>query len=699
MKKRYLTAACILPLLALSQAPAQAQAQADDGEAELEVIVVTALKREQSLLEVPAAVTVFGEEELDLRGVQSIQDLSFAVPGLALREDGPGSYQIFLRGLSNQYGNGALVGVYLDESPVSLTGFDQLPVPNLDLARIEVLKGPQGTLYGQGSVSGVIRYITNAPDPTDWYASLEGQLSVVDGGDVGKKAELVANLPVVRDVFALRVAGTIERDGGWQDQPEAGIRNGNGQDLEHVRVKALWHVTDRFTAEASVSIHNAEHRLGQGYEQPDRTVNVAIDPANELIPKDQEYQIYALTLTYDFGPVELLSATTEINQSHNYPFSYVGGPETIYEGGLEGTDARFLDVDQFSQEVRLASTGDGRLAWTVGAFYKDLQRDLFANDIDTLFFGTLFEDDIFESDLSSESYAFFADASYRLTDRITIGVGGRYFRDDQVSVSDGGDDTFDKFDPRAFLSFAVSDTINLYASYGQGFRSGGFNSGALPSYGPETLRSYEIGAKGRVLDGLLDFELAAYYSDYDDMLRRGLVFVEATGEFLSLTSNIGKAEIIGAEVGATVYPIEGLSLYATGSFIDTEIKEVNATDATNIAGDIIDYVPEIAFTVGAAYQFPVSDTADGFVRADFSHRDKVPYTDRTSFPARFVPQFSDELNLLNARAGVTFANKRLELFATNLTNQNKYIDPYHQWTNANRTRPRTIGVRFVLNIN
>lgn len=695
MKKMCLAAVSILPLLA--PAAAIAQAQGEPQGADRDVIVVTAFKREQSLVDVPAAVTVFDADELQQRAIQSIQDLSFAVPGLTLREDGPGSYQIFLRGLSNQYGNGALVGVYLDESPVSLSGYDQLSLPNLDLARIEVLKGPQGTLYGQGSVSGVVRYITNSPDLTGVSGSLEGQITSVDGGDIGKSVSAVLNLPLVEDVFGLRIAAMIERDGGWQDQPEAGIENGNGQDLEHFRIKALWNITQQFSAEGSVSIHNAEHRLGQGYEQPDRTVNVAIDPAKELIPKDFEYQIYALNLHYDFGFAELLSATTSINHDHNYPFSYVGGAETIYGGGLEGSDARFLNMNQFSQELRLSSAGEGALSWTVGAFYKDFERTLLANDIDTLFFGTVYPDDVFMSDGQSESYAVFADIAYDLTDRVTVGAGGRYFSDDQVSVSDGGDDTFDKFDPRAFVSFAVHENINLYASYGQGFRSGGFNSGALPSYGPETLKSYEFGAKGSAFGGLLDFDMAVYHSDYENMLRRGLVFTG--GQFLSLTSNVGVAEIDGFEFGANLHPTDQLTLSATGSFIDSVITEVNATDATNIAGDLVDYVPEVAFTLGAMYEFQVSDAIDGFVRADYSYRDALPYTDRTSFADAFVPQYSDELNLVNARIGLTFGNKWVELFGTNLTNENVYIDPYEQWTNANRTRPRTVGIRVGVEVN
>ncbi|MEM8985317.1 MAG: TonB-dependent receptor [Pseudomonadota bacterium] len=694
IKKTLLAAAAIAPLATATSVLAQSA----DSELREDVIVVTALKRDQNLLEVPAAITVFSGTELAQRGIESIQDLSFSVPGMALREDGPGSYQIFLRGLSNQYGGGALVGVYLDEIPMSLTGIDQLPQPNLDMSQIEILKGPQGTLYGQGAVSGVVRYVTNEPDLSQVSAQLQAQVTTVDDGDIGKKGDFVFNLPLVTDVFGLRFAGTVERDGGWQDQPEAGIEDGNGQDLEHFRLKALWQVTADFSAEATFIFHNAEHELGLGYEQPDRTVAVAIDPARVLIPKDLEYQIYNLDLVYDFGFAELLSATSYINHDHDYPFSYFGGLETIYEGELAGTDARFQTMDQFTQEVRLSSTGDSRWSWTVGAFYKEGERELFAL-FDTLFEGTLFPDAEFFSDISSESYAIFADIAYDVTDRLTIGGGGRYFEDNQTSMSNDADETFDKFDPKAYVTYAATDNINIYASYGQGFRSGGFNDRGLPAYEPETLKSYELGVKGAVLDGMLDFEIAGYFSKYEDMLRRGLVFDVASAQFLSLTSNIGEAEVKGVEFGASLQPAEGWTVYATGAYTETEITEVNATDATNIAGDVIDYVPEFAYTIGVAYDYTLTQNIDGFARLDFSHRDKVPYTDRTAFQTQFVPQFSDDINLLNARIGLTKGNKWAELFATNLTNENVYIDPYIVWTNANRTRPRTIGVRVGVDIN
>jgi len=149
----------------------------------------------------------------------------------------------------------------------------------------------------------------------------------------------------------------------------------------------------------------------------------------------------------------------------------------------------------------------------------------------------------------------------------------------------------------------------------------------------------------------------------------------------------------GAEIGLTWHPLERLTLNTTAAYLDSEITEVNAADATNIAGDPVDYVPELSYTLGALVDFDWSVTMPGFFRIDYSYRDAVSYVDRSSFPAANVPQFSDDIGLLAARLGVKIGQANVELFGTNLSNENKWIDPYHNWTNANRTRPREIGVK------
>ena len=661
----------------------------------VEEIVVTAQKREQRLLDVPIAVAAFSGLELEERGIASIQDLALAVPGVTTREDGPGSYQVFMRGLANQYGPGALVGVYLDEAPMTVTGYDQLDVRVMDLERVEVLKGPQGTLYGQGSMAGAVRYITRDPVLDRLEGSLEGELTSVSHGDTGTALEGVLNLPVVQDVFALRLAAQWQDGGGWIDQPEAGIEDGNGPELTNLRLKALWEVTPAFTAEGMLIRHRMDTELGLGYEEPDRTNLVGIDRSRELLPKEYDYDLYNLDLSFDLGFAELLSATTYIDHEHQYPFSYIGGEDTIYGGGgfLEGVDDRWVEADQISQELRLTSLGGGPLTWTVGAFYRDSERALTAH-YDTLFGGVVFPSAMYFSENTYEEYSIYADVAYQLTERLQVGVGARYFEDDQTN-SDGTteeSDSFDSVDPRVYASFRVSDDVNVYASVSQGFRSGGFNLGELPNYGPEELTTYELGVKSRLAGGALDAELAGYYSEYDGMIRRGLVFIEELAQFQSLLSNIGEVETQGVEAALTWRPVEGLSLSGTVSYIDSEIVKVDADDATNIEGDPVDYVPEWSYTLGARYDFAWSDRLPGYVRVDYSYRDEVSYVDRSSFPAENLPQYSDDLALLDARIGLTWDLLSFELFGTNITDENDYIDPYHAWANANRTRPRVVGL-------
>lgn len=661
----------------------------------VEEVIVTAQKREQRLVEVPVSITAMTGDEIQQKGLANIQDIAFAVPGMALREDGPGSYQIFMRGLSNQYGTDALVGVYLDEAPLSLTGLDQLDSRPIDLERVEVLKGPQGTLFGQGTVAGAIRYITKSPDLASFGGSLEAQESFISGGDSHEVLTGVLNAPIVADKFGIRIVAHAENGGGWQDQPEAGIKDGNNQDLRVVRTKALWKPTDVLTVQAMAVVHRNESELGLGYEEPDRTVTVGVDRARRLVPKKFEYDLYNLDVKYDLGFGELLSSSTYIDHDHRYPFSYIGGPQTIYGGLLEGTDARRTTAHQFTQEIRLTSSGKSAFNYTVGGFYRELGKTV-TSVYDTLFAGALFSNLQFLESNDYESYAVFGDASLRFAERWEVGAGLRYFKDDQ-STTDGfisESDSFDSLDPRVYGSFKVNDDVMIYASVGSGFRSGGFNRGDLPNFEPETLISYELGSKGVIAGGVLSYEVAAFHSDYKDMLRRSLVFNSATGATDQLVSNIGKAKVNGVEAGLTWHPLRQLTLNTTATYyLDSEITEIKALNATNLPGDPIDYVPEFSYTFGGVYDFDWSAALPGYFRLDYSYRDKVSYIDLSSFPIENTPQYSDDISLLAARLGMTIGQANVELFGTNLTNENKWIDPYHAWNNANRTRPREIGVK------
>lgn len=684
-------------------------AQADSGDAGLSTtdtpIVVTALKREQLLIDVPMAISVLGGEELQDRGIESIQDLSFAVPGLTMREDGPGSYTIFLRGLANQSGSGALVGLYLNETPLSLSGFDQLSPSALDLERVEVLKGPQGTLYGQGSAAGTVRYITVSPDLNDFEGRVTGELYDVSRGEIGARGTAIVNMPIVRDQLAVRIAASYEDGGGWIDQPEAGIEDGNGTETLVVRGTLLWQPVDNFSAEAMVQIHRADTRLGLGFEEADRTVDIGMDRSIELLPKEFNFNIYNLVLNYDFGFAELTSSTSYVEHDHQYPFTYIPRPGNYSFGIVEGNDDRFVDADQFSQELRLSSS-DGPLQWTIGGYYSDGERSLIAHygylyaPAGDLYSGggVLYDNLYYLSASTSETYSLFADASYDITDNLTFGFGVRYFHDDQTSLIEYAPNTgtvqsatFDSIDPRIFLSYQYASDARLYVSYAEGFRSGGFNSAPFDPYEPENIQTYEIGTRGSVGGGALQFDIAGYYTIYSDMIRRRLVNVN--GQFLGESSNIGEVEARGIEIGLAAHPTDSLTFSVTGSYIDSVITDTDPGDQVNIIGDRTDYTPELSYTLSGQYDFALGDAVTGFARIDYNYRDAVSYIDRSSFFPDVLPQMSDDISQLNARVGFDFGRVDLELYALNITNENRSIDPYQGWANANRTRPRVIGAR------
>lgn len=670
----------------------------------LDEIIVSAQKREQNVFEVPMAVSQFSGTELERRGISAVSELQFAVPGLTMREDGPGSNTIFLRGVVNQYGSGAVVGQYLDEVPVTLTGSDQLDVRALDLQRVEVLKGPQGTLYGQGSVAGAVRYITNKPVLDRIEGNFSAAAGFLDGGDTEGIITAVLNAPVVEDTFGLRIAGRFQNGGGWQDQPAAGIQDGNDQDLVNVRLKALWKMTDSVDFEAMYLHHRNESDLGLGYENPDRTVFVAGDPATVLIPKVQEYSIANVTITAGLGSTVLTSSTSYIDNDHQYPFAYQCGPDTNCDP-FEGNDDRFDTGTLFTQELRLSSSGENQLQWTIGAYYQDLSDQLIA-DYRTFDassptpFVSIFTDRFFSKD-ESESISVFADTSYQFTERLLVGVGGRYFEDDRsrqvscclllgVPVTEQSE-SFDSFDPRVYFTFSINDNNNLYGSIATGYRSGGFNSFGDPPHDPEDVLSYEIGVKGFKPASGVSYELAAFYNDYSDMLRRGLVFNGTN--FTSQLSNIGDVDIYGIEGGVQFRPGENFTVSAVATWLDTEVKEIRADDATNLPGDALDYVPELSYSLSGVYDFDWSPDRPGFARLDYYYRDEVSYIDRSSFDV--LPQFAQSIGLLNARLGMRFGESHLvEVYGTNLTNENRWQDPYHQWRNANRTRPRTLGIKY-----
>lgn len=669
--------------------------------AELEEVIVTAQKREQRLVDVPMGVTALAGEALLAKGIDSVSDLTMSVPGMTIREDSAGSMALFLRGVGNMAGSSALVSMYLDETPISIDGARNLDIRALDIERVEVLKGPQGTLYGQGAVAGTVRYISKKPTHEKIEGHISTGVSSVASGDTAQKITAVYNAPIVDDVFTVRVAASLNRGGGWIDQPQAGIKDGNNQDVNHIRVKALWDVSDNFSLDATVAVHSLEARIPVSYEDENRNLPLGFRPETPLTPNNDKYKLYNLTAHYDFGFAELISSSSKIKLDQSYGGSYNAGSETAFANDASfGSSSRTSDSDLISQEIRLSSAGDGFMSWSLGVFYTDSETDFLS--VGHQSYQGIVYPEYYVEEKSSETLSFFANTDFAITEKLTLGFGLRNFEDKQ-KYFDGQFHQSEKFtstNERVFASYAMNEDWNVYMNYGTGFRSGGFNRGGSDlSYEPENLSNIEIGTKASLFDNSLSVEAAIYDSQYEDMLRRGLVVVN--GFFVDVTSNIGQVDITGYELAANWQLSDSITLNFSGSWIDSEVAKLDLKQgefSVSQVGDPADYVADYSYSIGLSKSFQWATDVSGNARLDYNYRDAVSVTDNFLYQTEFRTQYTDNIRLLNLRVSASFDNGiAAEFFVKNLNNENLLADPFDQYGNANRTKPRTIGLNVSYN--
>lgn len=715
-------------------------------------VIVTSQKRSENLQDVPMSITVKSGEELAEAGIKSLQDLSFVVPGLSVGEQGPGKQQIAIRGVSNYVGQFSLTGTYLDEMPVtpmnSASGGEAsngADVSPLDLERVEVLKGPQGTLFGEGAAGGVIRFITKDPDLTRLGGEFSGTLYSTEDGGESQEASVIVNLPVVEDVFGIRIVGAYEDQSGWIDQPaglpapsgfldgdpsqpvviglpSAGRKDINDGTAKHVRVKAL------FTPMPQLQI--------RALAQIDRYEGGALNAVNMLPYEDGNYRqgvdlnapsfyevdgnLYNLTATYDLGFAELLSSTSYVDRDLLQAYGWAS-PEP--EPDLQVYQHGFVQkYKTFNQEVRFTSAGEGPLHWTLGGVYKDAHRinSFGPAGWDLMLGGGVYLDLGTEeyNEFQSKSWAGFADASYELTDRFEIGGGLRYFSDEQQDadrnlttgelIEPPSLGTAEKLTWRVVAKYKLSEDVNLYGSVGTGFRSAGlFNSANAVARGfpknvdPEVITSYELGAKMALLDRRLSLNVAAFYSDYDGL--QSLTFVacpSCSQGVISVKSNGQFAVIKGIEADLVWAATDNFTLSFAGQRIDAEITKLaaNVTSSKFHVGDPLDMIPEYSVSATADYRFQWNNLIPGSFLLSLSRVGKSFYTDHgTDFVLEESRVTSaPEKTLLNARLGGEWHGWELNLFGRNLTNERKIVTPYGVGAGIfpPQMRPRTFGVEF-----
>lgn len=690
----------------VASADGPVDAQDEQARKTVEEVIVTAQKRAENLQDVPMSIVALRADDLNAKGIEDFQDLALAVPGVAAWDAGGyGFRQLYMRGVGNVRGSSSVVGIYVDETSVVSGNAYQLDLRIFDLERVEVLRGPQGTLYGDGSMGGTIRFITKDPDLTALGGKAELTSTFTETGSPGQMARGIVNVPVVADRLGLRVAATYDNSGGWIDQDALGREDINEAELINVRTKMLWKVTDAMTVTGGVIVHrNDVGALDTGEESPGASYRQVFDRPTTPSGK-HDYELYNLTLNYDFGPVSLVSATGYVDhlnrfREYGYRIPFLGprsevDPFDVLLGLDSGWDRK---VRALTQEVRLSSNGQGRLNWTAGMFYRDAEE----REIGQGLFGPfpLATDAVNES----QAWTAFGQVAYSVLDRLQLGVGASYFEDRRKAADAltglSGSDRFSSVNPRVFASFDVTDDIKAYASAAKGFRSGGFNvvgaAVGFPPYKPDRIWSYELGTKMSLLQGRLALETALFYSDYTDLQINSVQLAPDGQSFVQYAANSGDARIRGIDWSIMYRLTDQVSMGFAGEYVDTEIVRIfNAVSASHAVGDPLDEIPDTHMSGWAAYDFQWFDGSDGYVRMDYSHQGRSHIITRTVGP--WFGSSSDVIDLLGASVGWQGQRLGVDLFAQNLLNERGYLSAASRDQVAPRARPRTYGVKFSIN--
>jgi iron complex outermembrane recepter protein len=746
--------AAIALLIGIGAAPLAA---AQESRAALEEIVVTAQKRSETLAEVPMSVTVLTGEWLEGQHANNFQDLVALVPGFSLQSNRQGVSRITLRGI-NTGGVASTVGVYVNDVPFgSSSGLANAAIlsgdfDTFDLARLEVLRGPQGTLYGASALGGVMKYVTNPASTEAFEARGKIAMESVQDGDMGYALTGLVNVPV-SDRLAVRASGFYRDDGGYVDSignnpipsltdPTVNVVSGTRveNDINDVqvfggRVSALYQISDDVTLDLGVLAQNIESsstNLIDGDAVTLRPTNPGtVGSRYHRDYNDVEYRLYSAALDWDFRAASLQSVTSYSTFEQNFVSdvaantALAGVPlapvATLFFGDavtrpLSAILDQTTGTDKFTQELRLVSGDDSPFEWLVGLYYTredsgiDPQQilaveagtDNIATDVPVLVVAELNSD--------YEEVALFAHGKWQITDRLDLSLGARGSRNEQTADQTlegallGGPVAFDdaKSSEKPFTysvspRFQLNDNVSLYGRVATGYRPGGPNvipAGAPPgtpgSYDSDTLTSYEIGIKAISPSGLLDIDVAAFYLDWEDV--QLLAVVNGVG----LNANGGSAVSRGAEFAASLRPLDGLTLSLNGAYTDAYLTEDTDPIVEGTDGDPLSFVPEWSFAVLADYRWTVG-AADAFVGANVLYVDDRPAAFTNRDAGGNIRQL-DSYTTVGMRAGLEFTRWSIEAYAKNLTNEKGLSDITDTGTLPNgqvglsRIRPRTVGL-------
>lgn len=646
-----LSVAAVLPAHAADTAASAAALDLGDSASranaadQLQEIIVTATLREETAQTVPVSLTVLGGQELNKLGARSIQDFAALVPGLQLAEAQPGEIVQTIRGVSTGVLSvSATVADYLDNIPITLASAGNAvftPDPDLfDVQRIEVLKGPQGTLYGASSEGGLIKYVTNPPNLEKFSGAAEAGFEGVPGHGTGNSGHLLVNIPLLKDVLAIRMDAFRVAYPGFIDNAFSGQRNINDGLSEGGRASILWQPVDAFSARLT----SYYQRLTSNNPGAEDVQVLSLQPTSgDLrvttrvpLPLYAKWFINNLTLNYDLPWATLLSSTSLENQHTTFRIDASDIYGSLYGPMLGGNAAVFTSPDdrkKVTEEVRLTSRRGGPLDWLAGFYYTHEHSQ--ASSVFDLYDAVGATDTLVAhnfltgaTDSVLRETAGYGDLTYHLGPSFDLQGGVRYssvtqsyaqsnytFFGKQVAPNLTGSATTSKTTYLGTARYHFSPDTMVYARIATGYRPGGANdviagfSKAPNSFQPDTVTSYEVGLKGALAEHRFDYSLDVYRVDWKNIQVEGVDSATGFGFF----ANGGKAHSQGVEFELHYLPLTGLSIGASGAFGDAKLDEsIPVPGVTANAGDELPYAPKVSYAATVDYEHPLTAAVKGF---------------------------------------------------------------------------------------
>jgi iron complex outermembrane receptor protein len=688
----------------------------------LESVTVTGTKRPALLEELPNSAAVVNGDRLVAADILSTDQLMGALAAFSTTNLGPGRNKIFLRGLSDGSFSGrvqSMVGIYLDNTPINFSAPDP-DIQLIDMERVEVLRGPQGTLYGSGSIGGIYRMVTRKPDPHVFGGWISFRGSTTEGGDQGASISGAVNVPLVEDRLAARIVGYRLRETGYIDDIRMHENNINGSDISGARGMLRWILSDRWTLDLSATFQRIEQHDSQyavAEAGPYKRQNFVAQPYLD------DLTVGSATLHAELDWASLTSSTSvvgrEVDQQND---ATLGVPRFVPLSGIPSPFLARRDIAVISHETRLVSPAYGSLRWLAGLFFLR-NREIYDATLTVPGAAGLLNSpsDVVYSESRREvavEAAAFGELEWYLSDSLSLTGGLRVSRNHTGVVSGASGPALSASSavealtsvnasrartsvlPKAALSYRLDDDLTVYLRAEQGFRMGGINivrgvagdGEDANGFDPDRLWNFDLGVKSRWFDDRLQINAAIFYILWRDVQTEQLL---ANG--LTYVTNAGTGRNVGIELEMVARPVDGLEISANLLFNEPELYNLNPALGLNPKEARLPGIADMTAGVDIAYNFPLTAGFEGRVAFAFAYTGHS----RLLFDKTLSPIMGDyhvgNLMLSASRGGLTLGVSVDNLWNTagnTFAFGNPFSLPFEHQTTPLRPRTFSLFARY-----